>query len=867
MPYELGLDEYFGSWRGTEQEFQGLSTVAWRGTDKALELHPESSEEDEEDEDSDEERCHGLRQCNPELYVWLMDRIGAPADIAIIVVFVVIDGVAFVMDEAMWNSKVNVSCMFVFTNLLSLVVSLAISFCLEGSWVVKKIFNFHVLWRFFIAALFFYIASRLDADAYKAGTKPIVVKTLGYTYLPLSAIASWVLFRRGYGRLEWLSLLIMALAMAAFSLLRERCREGSCEGEAYHQWPAPVGVCLVFSGVLLSCTASLYCERIYKNSSFGLRRWQGMDHNRYSIHKVHLDFCSLVIAISVWCCPIQIKQSLWGVPSSTSWFGTWTKRNYLYIPVQVLHYWMVGLVAKRYSTVTKAVLQTLATSAVIMLEDPLFYASKFSQVMVPSLFIFVIVVLSALMFQTGRLNIAIASASYASDKVVRISAGLGHALTDFVHRQQEEVETKDQEKFNLTGVLLKYTLIILYVLADATRTMLYTVSVGKSMITPQSFSVAMNGAMLCLSNVLLYTKPPEGQSGGDAVREAWRLPKLVKFLPCGFLFALTSALMSMAMGMGISGSLSVVIGKIYLPICAIASRCLLGKYYMWLEWFAIIILTLDSAAFGFLKNMGAGGGGRPTKEPAIVACALSAASSAMSAVVMEKLMKSEPGKPFMMQKLRSDFACFAWSIAFLPVMGWLASPEHFAKGAFWRYRPATTDCDHTGACGTWTGGGFQAWDGGGDFAFWLANSTYTSNATLLGSHSVPGHCFCEKGLWACWNNILIYLMLMVAVFYGFITGLVVTRLGGVLRAIADNFSLLLVYAVGDPLFNGTNLNDMSLNLTAVILPLSSQAFSQAAEELRRVQEIKENHSAATQEEEEFLPWVDHASSSESESDE
>mmetsp|Transcript_50604 Transcript_50604/g.156638 ORF Transcript_50604/g.156638 Transcript_50604/m.156638 type:complete len:93 (+) Transcript_50604:3-281(+) len=65
------------------------------------------------------------------------------------------------------------------------------------------------------------------------------------------------------------------------------------------------------------------------------------------------------------------------------------------------------------------------------------------------------------------------------------------------------------------------------------------------------------------------------------------------------------------------------------------------------------------------------------------------------------------------------------------------------------------------------------------------------------------------------------------------TGLVVTRFGGVMRAIADNFSLMLIYFVGDPLINGTSLSDMSLNLTAFILPLSSQTFSEAASELRK----------------------------------
>jgi len=304
-------------------------------------------------------------------------------------------------------------------------------------------------------------------------------------------------------------------------------------------------------------------------------------------------------------------------------------------------------------------------------------------------------------------------------------------------------------------------------------------------------------------------------------------------MPVGFFFALTSALMSLAMGMGMSGAMAVVIGKIYLPICALTSRWLLGKFYMWLEWFAIIILTLDSAAFGFLKNMGAGG--RSTSEWAIIACALSATSSAMSAIFMEKLMKSEPGKPFMMQKLRSDFACLLWSLAFLPIMGCLADPKTFAKGAYWNYRPATEKCNKLGACGSWGEGGvFSPWDGGGAFAYSGDNNTFTSVSSAAA-------CLCTKGVFACWNDIMIYLMLVVAVFYGFITGLVVTNFGGVIRAIADNFSLLLVYTIGDPLINGTHLNDMSLNLTALILPLSSQTFSEAAEELQKIQKIKDEH--------------------------
>ena len=57
-------------------------------------------------------------------------------------------------------------------------------------------------------------------------------------------------------------------------------------------------------------------------------------------------------------------------------------------------------------------------------------------------------------------------------------------------------------------------------------------------------------------------------TGMADLKEAWNWQELRRFIPCGFLFAFTSALLSMAMGMGLSPGLSLVVGKIYLPICA-----------------------------------------------------------------------------------------------------------------------------------------------------------------------------------------------------------------------------------------------------------------------------------------------------------
>merc|ERR1712080_283994 len=54
------------------------------------------------------------------------------------------------------------------------------------------------------------------------------------------------------------------------------------------------------------------------------------------------------------------------------------------------------------------------------------------------------------------------------------------------------------------------------------------------------------------------------------------------------------------------------------------------------------------------------------------------------------------------------------------------------------------------------------------------------------------------------------------------------------RAIADSFSLLFIYFVCDPIFNGTRLDNVGLNLVAFIVPLSTATFTIATSEMQKV---------------------------------
>merc|ERR1712151_102830 len=59
-------------------------------------------------------------------------------------------------------------------------------------------------------------------------------------------------------------------------------------------------------------------------------------------------------------------------------------------------------------------------------------------------------------------------------------------------------------------------------------------------------------------------------------------------------------------------------------------------------------------------------------------------------------------------------------------------------------------------------------------------------------------------------------------------------MGVIHRAIADSFSLLAIYFLGDPIFNHTSLSNVGLNLVAFIVPVSTATFSVATSEMQKV---------------------------------
>lgn len=155
--------------------------------------------------------------------------------------------------------------------------------------------------------------------------------------------------------------------------------------------------------------------------------------------------------------------------------------------------------------------------------------------------------------------------------------------------------------------------------------------------------------------------------------------------------------------------------------------------------------------------------------------------------------------------MRLDASCIVSALAFIPI---IAVISQRAQDNPWAVRPIDGSCPKSSVC-------------------WQAD----------GCSNPACECECGDGLFAGWIPStlgVIILALVINTGYGWLVGKLVQAFSTIDRAIADAFSLLLVYFIGDPLMNGTSLGNMCLNLVAFIVPLSTSIFAVASSEMQRV---------------------------------
>lgn len=375
------------------------------------------------------------------------------------------------------------------------------------------------------------------------------------------------------------------------------------------------------------------------------------------------------------------------------------------------------------------------------------------------------------------------------------------------------------------------------------------------------------------------------KDGCTGLRRAWHFRQVIACIPAGFLFAFSTALQNMAFSQGMNTALALVLGKFYILVAAIGARWVRGKFYMWLEYVAIAILTLALVTFGYLQAFDiASGVPSLSSLTSMILMICSAAIAAVNSLITERILRGvtieahfHPGSigldidwsncqvigidhggqarlqgiqvgmlvdridgvvhsaemlsrcivgefdytvafkkgnleevPFRMQKIRLDVASVLSSLVLIPVIGLITvEPQNIP----WVQRPVSGSCPQSSPC----------WD------LHLHGGNFCENVACA--------CECASGVFAGWASsswILITLALAINTGYGWLVGRLVQSFGTVHRAIADSFSLLVIYFVGDPLLNHTSLSNMCLNLVALVVPLSVGLFNVAAAEMRKV---------------------------------
>ncbi|CAJ1394558.1 unnamed protein product [Effrenium voratum] len=827
-----GADQVLGSWRQqvpmeSEQRLAVLLKTERSGFDSGA-----REESDDSSSDSSDSLWNrgGLRYWAPGLYRWLAPRVGSRERFLIAFTFSVVEGTKErALDFA--GHEINYLSIQVVASVISLLCALAISFFMEGQWGASRIFCFSALWRWSFVGFFFAAKSVMLTYAYQSGLHHMILMLVGFLYVIVAAVGSFFVFSRKYGKLEWLSLSMLILSAPAFYIMRERCDTNYCQFFDFTKDQLSLlGIICAFVGVAMAAVASILAERLFKNFSSGMVRrneQDNFDHGKYYIHRVHLDFTNCVLLGVVWIWQYYCVQGSWNSKTDVM-FGYWTRRHYILVAIYVLQAWWAGLVVMNFSTVTKSLLQTVVGVLSVCIVDPLAgmtYGHNFGIRAVPSLLIAVIIVICAVLFQTGRLNMK--AIREASGVPAQEEVGGIQSVRRFFCR--ERTQTRTPEAAAQSGGLMKYCLPVLYIVSNALQTELQNTVSANRFFVPQSLQVGIPLCGMGLASALTLNI-----YGLKGLREALDPRTLNKFLLLGLMQSVVGALAGLAMGLGINSSLYVAMGKIYTPLSLVLGRLILHRRYLWIEWLSVVVLFVASITLAFLdSSIATHSAGRKSSAVAILSTAGSASMACIYSVIMEIALQNTT-TPFLVNKIRLDFGAFLWGIAFLPVMGFLGVSGGRPDLAFWVYRPNNYwDCVDIGSC-----------DDAGLFV--------ATNATAAQAND----CFCGKGVFLGWSSWVVYAALGAGVLYGWLTGKIIEHFSTVMRSVLDGFPIMLLQFCISPLASRIPLDDFEAkypsplpfinrdwakDLMTIVNPISAITYIEAAAQVKKVAELCHPH--------------------------
>jgi len=247
--------------------------------------------------------------------------------------------------------------------------------------------------RCFPPAICFLMSQAALARAYIEGLGAATAMVLGWLYMPICAFLSRWLLLRAYGWLETHALGMLLMSVLAFAELRNR-KTGQKHG-IYGAGHIKTAVTCSITSTILAAIGSLSSETTMKT-----KYTPSAAQTPFYVQKARMEIGEVLAALII--CGVLNTVS---VNELRDGFNSWDARIYLALALRVLQSWMAGLLAKKLSSVAKAVVQCLSLLIVYFVGDAFFFANQYEgntdDSLVTSL-LALVVALTALLYQVGR---------------------------------------------------------------------------------------------------------------------------------------------------------------------------------------------------------------------------------------------------------------------------------------------------------------------------------------------------------------------------------------------------------------------------------------------------------------------------------
>lgn len=664
--------------------------------------------------------------------------------------------------------------------------------------------------------------------AYQNGAGPAMVQVLGLSYMPLSAVLSHVFFRRRYGWLEIHALAFLTLGVMMFSELRDRADgipDGrvvigwnmlsvvlACCASLYAErvvktkycpedlaQPYPVQKAWFEAGGLLVAAFGLLVIWFF-----------GLNTDVHPKPPPPPAPQSAPVSQGFFLgggpikppCPNESPQDWWAHQ-----LAGWDFTMFAALTARVLQAWMAGALAKHLSTVAKAVIQSGTVLIIVFSVECI--RSKIENFDMQSSMLAVIVTLSTFLYQMGRRTTTSTYEDPPSPRPAENGDAFGvansfavrylpdeqelsasylrgeHIMAPADYRQPPRISSRrhlvaaaryaraqarvhNQRMSDMFATAAGYTsqlgFVALFILSDATRTLVYGWAINGTPIVQQSIVMTVSAISIPIGSLMsLWLQGRRGLLAASC--DPW---SALRCLPAAACFSAGQTLQIKSYGLGINPAVNTVLGYFYMPLCAVLSRCFFGRKYSPLEWLALVQLSASAVLFVLLRNARSDG---TTAVSAVICCLSSVVLSCLGSLGTERIMKAQ-GSPFYMQKVHLEYGGLLTAFCGLFLVGLVSSAD---ADAFWKPRDV--------------GGEMRT----GIFVGWSFKTVVAVVATLLQS---------------------------------WLGGVVSKRLSTVVRSVAQCLSLLIVYFFGDLVLRALPF-DWVMGVAAVVVALSVQVFAVA----------------------------------------